>query len=85
MWIREAGRSQTNWGKRTRIVLLLVIASGICACNEIDVAPAYMALGNELAPELIERADSGDVEAQLAVGIFYRDAADLEGSSQNSR
>jgi hypothetical protein len=81
MWIQKGERDRANRGGALRIALLLVTATWISACNEIDTTRSEVALPDEPTPELVDLADSGDAGAQLAVGIFYRDSANQSAYS----
>jgi len=76
MWIQDSEWFRVSGGRAARIVLLMVVTSWLGACNEIDATKNNEAFRGEPAPGLVERAEAGEVDAQLAVGFFYQTAAD---------
>ena len=64
-------------------ILALTLWAG---CNQIDAQPEEYGEGSDPSEALLERADGGDVIAQLSAGRFYRTAAvEAEGAERSRR
>ena len=63
-----------------------VIGLALAGCNQIDAQPDGAGAGSDPTPALLERAEGGDITAQLSAGRFYRTASiEAEGAERARR